>query len=305
MPGCPACGRPVAVARASCLYCGAALPEALRPAPVSAAQKPADSPAEVIADRSLLVLELTNVTAESLAALTGQSPWDASRLVKRGGLHLHRLLEPAVAEDLAASFRAAAIGAWVVPEKEARLPPLCASRGERSGEQLLLDTAEGRIALGAAELLLVVSGPIAREPGPRLERRRFDSVRLHDSWCAHLHRGADPRPLELDPRRIELGFTVTGSTQLELESWVEALGREVPRDDGFRREAPALAPPPATEEGRSVAWPFGVARPTARPGFGSEPPPVYDNLAQFRFYSGWRAAVERRRAGSRAQHGAC
>lgn len=305
MPGCPACGRPVAVARACCLYCGAALPEALVP---PAAAIPPAGPAEAEAvgpERSLLVLDLTGVEASSLAALTGQSIYDATQLVRRGGLHLHRVLEPATAEELAGRFRAAALTTYVVPEREVRQRPLCASRGERAGSELLLHTPEGHLVVRAVDLLLVVAGPIAREPGPRFERRRIETARLQESWCAHLHRIGEERPLELDPRRIELGFTVTGSAQLELESWIEALGPAVPRDEGFRRETPAVAPPAPEDDGRSAGWPLAHSHASMGSRSKDAPPPVYDNLAQFRFYSGWRAAVERRLPGSRALHGAC
>jgi hypothetical protein len=306
MPGCPACGRPVAVARASCLYCGADLPESLRPAPAAdtRSERPDATEAAVGPERSLLILDLEGVEGDALAALTGQSFYDVSRLVRRGGLRLHRALETATADEIAARFREAGVAVYVVPEGEARRRPLCASRGERTESGLVLHTPEGRLIVPPQELLLVVSGPIAREPAPCLERRRFDSSRLHESWCAHLHRIGDPRPLELDPRRIELGFTVTGSVQLELESWVDELGREVPHDESFRRETPALAPAPSSDEG-SAAWPFESPHPRPRQSSGNGPPPVYDNLAQFRFYSGWRAAVERRRPGSRAPRGAC
>jgi hypothetical protein len=40
----------------------------------------------------------------------------------------------------------------------------------------------------------------------------------------------------------------------------------------------------------------GLPRAPRSSGFGKdEPLAVLDNVAQFRFYSGWRAAVERRR----------
>jgi len=75
---------------------------------------------------------------------------------------------------------------------------------------------------------------------------------------------------------------------------VEALSEQVALDDGFRRLPPALAP---STQGHGLP---GLARPPqpgapARLGPGRPQGPVLlDNLAQFRFYSGWRAAVERR-----------
>jgi hypothetical protein len=62
-------------------------------------------------------------------------------------------------------------------------------------------------------------------------------------------------------------------------------------DDGFRRLPPALAP--TTEE--PDAGLAGAARPRPRRGRDALAPVILDNLAQFRFYSAWRGAIERRR----------
>jgi hypothetical protein len=72
---------------------------------------------------------------------------------------------------------------------------------------------------------------------------------------------------------------------MEIAGWMAALGTTVPVDDGFRRLAPALAPaaPDAGAAARLQDALRGADRTAA----------ILDNLAQFRFYSAWRGAVER------------
>jgi hypothetical protein len=60
-------------------------------------------------------------------------------------------------------------------------------------------------------------------------------------------------------------------------------------DDGFRRLPVALA---LAQPGEGALLSLGRTR---GPGQGKEARPILDNLAQFRFYSGWRAAAFRRR----------
>jgi hypothetical protein len=57
-------------------------------------------------------------------------------------------------------------------------------------------------------------------------------------------------------------------------------------DEGFRFLTPALGPAQPPRPGPALAL-----DPT-RSGKGARPV-RFDNVAQFRFYSGWRAAVER------------
>lgn len=308
MPGCPHCGRPVALARATCLYCGRELPEDLRPAPppnalpgagAAAALGPeAAGTAPAAPERALVVLDLTDVAAQTLAELTGGSLYDADRRIRRGGWQLHAACDAAAAAEQEARFRAAGVLALVLPEAEVRAAPSRALRIEAGDEGLVLDTTTGRRLVNAHDLLLAVSGPIARAPGTELQRRRIDSARLQESWCTHLHLLDGPPPIELEASRLEWRSAVTGSPQLELRVWLEALAETVPHDQAFRLETPVLAPPPSEDD---PIWPFERTRGRARQRAGSEPPPIHDNLAQFRFYSGWRGAVERRRPGSRAR----
>ena len=61
-------------------------------------------------------------------------------------------------------------------------------------------------------------------------------------------------------------------------------------DDGFRRLPVALAPA-LPEEGAAAS----LRRTGGGPGWSKDARLILDNLAQFRFYSGWRAAAFRRR----------
>jgi hypothetical protein len=63
-------------------------------------------------------------------------------------------------------------------------------------------------------------------------------------------------------------------------------------DDGFRLLPPALGE--AAEEAGSLATFRGARGAGLAPG--REAAIVLDNVAQFRFYSGWRAAIERVRS---------
>ena len=306
MPDCPACRRPMAMARATCVYCGAPLPvepgEAAGRAAAATASAP--PPAET-AGRLLVILELGAATEEAVASALGLSVFEAGQRRKRGGLQLHRILEEGRAEEEAAALRAAGLGVVLVPEDEARTPPLHALGGSAEAGSLRLRTPQGDLPLRAEDLRLVVRGPIAREYQPSLQIRSVRTSSLDGGYRIHLHRRADPRPVELDPGNFEFGFTVTGSSLLELLGWIGAVAPAVPVDDEFRRLPPELSLAAPSTFGVMAAA-AGLSRPDRgqpdyrpRPllgGFGAdEPPAVLDNLSQFRFYSGWRAAVERRR----------
>jgi hypothetical protein len=148
------------------------------------------------------------------------------------------------------------------------------------------------------ETHLVVRGPIVREYQPLAEVGRNQiklpgTATLEAGYRIHLHRRGDPRPVELDPAAFSFPKD-PGSSLLQLLDWVRAAAAGATVDDGFRREPPALAParPPAAGDSGSSLLVRG-----SRGGSGG-PPLVLDNLEQFRFYSGWRAAVARRLFGS-------
>jgi len=300
MESCPVCHRPLAAGRAACLYCGAPLPpgpatatavEAVPPPPDTGA--PAATP-----PRSRVVLDLENAESGAVADALALPAYQAALLVRRGGFHLHRVLETGAAEDEARRLAAGGARVFVVPEAEARVRPLRSIGGERSEGMLTLRTEEGVVSLRRGSLLVVVQGPITREYQPGLRRRRVDTARLDEGYRVHLHpREAGPaRPVEIDAATFEFGPTLRGSGRIELDLWVEEILGDAPCDGGFRRLPPALGPAEPDPAGAIAA--AGTLRLSARRDAkgGDGALVVLDNVAQFRFYSGWRAAVQRRLA---------
>jgi hypothetical protein len=286
MPLCPACKRPVAVARPRCLYCGEPLgAEAVVEAEKSARLVRERAPSKD-AERVLVVIEHRGSDPDSLGRALGLSLFEASQRAARGGFDLLRTAPSAQAEELAAELRAIGLAVYLVPEGEARRPPSPTRGGGFEGGRLRLVTGEGEVVLGRDDLLLVVRGPVVREYQTPVERVRFRTATLHGGYLVHLHSRRDAPPYELDPDNFEFGAATRQGSLLELGLGLESLG--APTDDGFRKLAPALAP--AAKEATGVA-----ATTRALVHATGEGALVLDNVAQFRLYSGWRGAVERRR----------
>jgi hypothetical protein len=297
MASCPSCRRPVAVARAACLYCGAPLPlEATAEAREPQARAAGAGPVEV--ERSLVVLDVTSAPPEVLARALSLPPYEAGLLARRGGLHLHRALDPAAARAEAARIGAQGVAAFAVPEAEVRARPRRCLGGARGAGSLSLRTEEGPVAVRRGDVLLVVRGAIAREYQPTARRRRVQTARLEEGYRVHLHLrghpgGEAPRPVEIDAASFEFGFAVTGSARLEVDAWVGEVAGDARIDECFRRLPPALGPAePEVKGALAAASSLGLA---SRGRGRDDAPVVLDNGEQFRCYSGWRAAVERRR----------
>jgi hypothetical protein len=294
----------VAVARASCLYCGSELPPDLVPA--AAPEKGASSSGVPLAPpsagetgsslpRVLIVVHLESATAQMLASAFGLSTYEADLLARRGGFHLHRILGADVAEDEASRLRTEGLTVEMLPESEVRSQPLRALGGERQEGRLELRTEEGELTLPREEILIIIRGPIARQYQSAYRRRRVEVASLDEGFRVHFHRHTQHRPIEIDAGNFEFGFAVTGSTRLELDAWVDAIGHGVPCDDGFRRLPPAFGIAAPETKG-----PLAAAASLSRTRRGDEAhgegdSVVLDNAAQFVFYSAWRAALERRR----------
>jgi hypothetical protein len=298
---CPACARPVALARSHCLYCGAALAAeqvAAAERAVALVGAPAALPAP--SERSLVILDAEGAAAEVLAAALALLPFEATLRARRGGYQLHRVAEPAAAALEAERLRTAGLDVQVVPEAEARAAdrPWMAFGGAWHEGTLSLRDDEGAREVSAAELLLVVRGPIARslEGVPQLKRVRVAGPQ--EGQRVHLHLLADPRPIELDPEAFETGPGASAAASTRLAAWLREVGRSVPLDDGFARLTPALAPAVAAAGGAAAA-----ARALEVQKRKGERGLMLDNVAQFRFYSGWRAVVERRRRSSGGSSG--
>jgi hypothetical protein len=291
MANCPSCRRPVALARATCFYCGAAL------APEDAATEASIPPPEPSPDggrRTLVVLDVAGVDAATLARALDRPLYEAVLVARRGGYHLHRILDDVAAKEEAERLTARGLAALLVPEAEARVRPLRALGGVRGGGSLALRTEEGPAEVRRGDVLLVVRGAIAREYPPAAKRRRVDTARLDEGYRVHLHRKAEARPVEIDAAVFERGVSVTESARLEIDAWTEEVRGDAPCDDSFRRLPPALGPAEEEPKG-ALAAASTLGRAARGPASGrEEEPAVLDNAAQFRFYSGWRAAVQRR-----------
>jgi hypothetical protein len=135
------------------------------------------------------------------------------------------------------------------------------------------------------DLLLVVTGTITREYQTGESVRRVRAATLTPGLRYHLHMHALAASPELDPDGFDFqGGEEAASAWLRLRAWVERVARGVRRDEGFRWLTPALAPAPRAPLAQALG--SGAAR-------GRESL-LLDNLAQFRAYSGWRSALERR-----------
>jgi hypothetical protein len=280
------------MARASCLYCGAALSAAQVSAAATAAEalRAETAPA---APRDVVVLDLREGTAALLSSALGLPAYEAEQRLRRGGYQLHRIAEPAPARAEARRLAEAGLRVHVVPEAEARAAalPLLALGGRFDAGALELRTAEGARVVAAADVLLVVRGPIARALEPPQQIRRVRLAGPDEGHRIHLHLVAATQPLEIDPEDFEIGTgALPISSLMTVLEWLRALAAGAAVDEGFRFLAPALAPaapPPAgTAAGAAQALSAGRTGRSARPA-------LFDNVGQFRFYSGWRAAVER------------
>ena len=298
----PPVGRPVAVARASCLYCGAPLPAAVAdeargaaraatpPAPArppaadsrrpSAARRPRPREREA----SALARAHRHLGLRGRAARQPRrAPAAPGAAAGAGRAEAARLAAAGFAPGSFRSPRRAS--GRCVPAGELGRAGSCSHGGREPG------------ASRGASCCWSCTGPIARE-------RQASGEALQA--CGHprreLVRPPAPRRRPASDRRstrgsFEPGFAPTGSTQLELEP-----GSRCSRGGAARRRLPPADARPgagraASRGARSPSVPVARARARARRArarAGSGPPVLSTTVAQFRFYSGWRAAVERR-----------
>jgi hypothetical protein len=258
---------------------------AAAPGPAERDERPAGP-----SDRTLLVLAWDEADARAAAVALELSPFEAEMRRRRGGFGLHGIFPAAEAEEEAARLRDAGLRVFLVPEGEARVVPWVAAAGAPVDDGLRLRGSGGVRHVLRHDLALIVKGPIVREYLAQVARKKVRTAGLESGYRFHLHLKATSTPLELDPGEFDFRESgrITGSSLLEMGAWIEALGVSV--DDGFRSLTPALGAAEPTADPASGALRAGPA--FVRPKGQAT---VLDNLAQFRFYSAWRAAVERRR----------
>jgi hypothetical protein len=290
-----------------CVYCGAELDAALQTEAASSAAAQLGSrgagdgagllpaAAEAPGGRSLLVLRVLGLEPGRLASALAEPLFAARQRVRQGGFQLLRVATDEAARAEAARLAAIGIELSALPEDEVRRAarPLVARGGALRDGVLRCRTLEGgEVALGGADVLLVVRGPIHREYQVSESAKRPRLAVPGDGYRLHLHARDVPRPLELDPGGFEFHDErgVASSSLLRLEAFLEALCPAAPQDDGFRRLAPALGEA-REEEGGALSATRALRKSSER----KDRPLLLDNLRQFRDYSAWRGVLERRR----------
>jgi hypothetical protein len=235
-----------------------------------------------------VVIDLERATPPALVEGLGLGAYEAAQRQKRGGYSLELVIDSSEAEAEAEALRGAGLLVFLVPEAASRIVPWVATSGfGDDGTALRGDEGLRRVRPG--DVLLVVRGPIAREYQAPEKRRRIDTARLSPGYLFHLHLRESPQVLEIDPFDFAFGSgpPVSGSSQVEIQTWVDGVRAGAREDDAFRHLTPAL--------GLSQDQNRGALRALGGAPAGGKTPGVLDNLAQFRSYSGWRGAVERQR----------
>lgn len=284
--------------RPACLYCGKPLPAELvakAAKTASEAVRALDAPAAgadaAVPERTLLILDLRERLADAreLARVLGVSAFEAEQRARRGGYQLLRLTAPAEASAQAALIAAAGVPVRSLSEADLKSPPLEVIGGRLEPGRLNGRAHDARFEWGCDDLLIVVRGPIQRQLTASVAGlKRIKTATPSEGYRLHLHRVSDPRPLEIDPDAFEFSGDAgaASSSMLRLQAWLEGFEPKPLVDDGFRLLPPALAPAVVND---------ATARALGRAPEDKKNNPLLDNLAQFRFYSAWRAAIERGR----------
>lgn len=247
----------------------------------------------------VLVVDLSVAEAAVVAEALGLSAYEASLRVRRGGLQFLRVVastEQAARE--AEHLAARGLALIQAPEVEARaaLSPVVALGGRLENGALLLRADGAEVVVGTSDLRFAARGPIVREYEAGAERKGLQTASLDPGYRFHLYRAEEKHPIELDPSSFSFeGATASASSLLVLARWIEAIAGSATIDDDFRRLPPVLAP--AQPSAADAAAEALIGRRHKGGAKGKPAPAILDNVAQFRFYSGWRAAAERRRCG--------
>lgn len=305
---CPACARPIAMARPTCVYCGKALPTGTVEEATLAAQRVLESKTLVGLEtaargdlarpaRRYLVIDTTSAPANALAYACSISVWEARQWQATARYRLLRISDEPQDGPLESELRERGVPALVIPEDvvaRARRP-LIVETLDLSATPLLAHLVEDPEAavvprnLLEHEIFLIVSAPIKREKVHEAVASRLrPDRRLDDGYLVHLHLKGEPRPWEIDPRRTGFQGPGEASAHMRTLELVRRLAATASHDEGFKNMVPALSP------GVEPLIEFAGLK-KSRPA-GKEPKTVIlDNVAQFREYSAWRAAVERTR----------
>ncbi|HRB12001.1 MAG TPA: hypothetical protein PKU70_03240 [Vicinamibacteria bacterium] len=305
---CPACARPIAMARANCVYCGAALSEAVQEEAARAAQKILQTRSlaslEAVAagsgrdlqPRRYVVIDTSAAAVETIADACGVSAWEARQWQAASRYRLVRVSNEPADGPLESALKTKGLRVFIVPDEtvaRSRNPiPLESIDPLADPVQCTVredpEAPPSRRALREQDLSLIVSASIKRQRvKDEAPRRTTADTRLEDAWLVHLHIRGEARPFEIDPQRTAYEGVGLASAYMRTLELVRRLQSFAPHDDAFKNVVPALSP---GAEPRSGLETFASAASRKK---SKEPKVVVlDNVAQFREYSAWRGAIE-------------
>lgn len=299
------------MARATCVYCGGALSAQILEEANLAAERVLKSKSlahlEAAAKgqsgnqppKRYLVADTSSTSPETLALAASVSPWEARQWQAASRYRLLRITSEAEGSALEARLEEKGVPIFRIDERvvaPARTPiPIESVDLASSPLQCALrrheESAPTRATLLENEVALIISASIKRERvrEQQASRRPRTDTRLEDILVVHIHLRAEPRPLEIDPRRTGFEGADLASAHMGTLELVRRLSTAASHDTSFRNIVPALSP---GEDGSGDL--AGLKKP-AKAGAKEPKVVVLDNLAQFREYSAWRGAVEKDR----------
>jgi hypothetical protein len=304
---CPACARPIAMVRATCVYCGAALPEDGLEEAARAARKVLQSKnlagLEAVTQgfgreqppRRYVVIDTTSAPVERIAEACSVSVWEARQWQAASRYRLLKISAEPADGPLESGLVQSGLDPIVVPEATVARsrnpillesidpladPPQCTVRDDAEASPSRRDLREG-------DLTLIVSAPIKRErvKDPAPSRPRAET-RTEDAWLVHLHLRGEARPWEIDPLRTAYEGAGLSSAYMRTLELVRRLSALAPHDEAFRNIVPALSP------GLDPLRDLDGLAPAAKRKDKEPRVVVLDNVAQFREYSAWRGALQ-------------
>ncbi len=291
------------------MYCGSPLPAEVLESAGLAVRSVIESPSlqalefaaigavEGRPPKRYVVVETDRVPVETLAAGCSVSVWEARQWRTASRYRLLRISAEPTDGAFESDLRSRGIHPLSVAEDQVARArnPVTVEAMDLSGNQVQCTVREDteshalRRELLESELTLIVSGPIKQErvkdQAPRLRSDR----RMEEAWLVHLHFKNEIRPWEIDPRRTAYQGPGLASAHMRTLELARRLSSEIPWDENFKNLVPALAPaltPP--DDLRALAKENRKRDHEAKTV-------LLDNVAQFREYSAWRAAVERLR----------
>jgi len=296
---CPACGRPNAESAPHCVYCSESLKALARDEP----SKAVFSPSSRSRDQHLIILAPQPPGDEGRVALfaeaAGVNAYDArlALLTERPRL-LRKMGTAREAESLSARLSSAGVAHFTVAEADLVSMAVVPIRNmELLVEDLRLGLAEGKLlVIPYRDLSFLVQGEIVRQ---RHRERLLGTIRGADQALTpgqrlHFYSREARVVAELDPEQFDwsvLGERRTTSTPINFRRLVEEILERAPNvvlDRGFDWEPVVLS---RAEQEQNA----GIGAALAGEGSAREAA-VYDNEAQFRFYSRWRYLVSTRPA---------